>query len=157
MTQTVINTLDNTTQNQASLECNKDTISINETDVATYKSNCDKIWHVVSQTYKAAHETALVKLKAKDVNEVIENYNREKAISTLISTINRYYSVINGLSGITGIKAFYSMDIDLYKNKTNEVLLCDLKYIRNIIYCTETTNTVLKATIEKGIKKLGLV
>ena len=43
-----------------------------------------------------------------------------------------------------------------YIDKSDEIILCDLKYIRNVIYVDEIKNAGLEYVFEKALKKLSL-
>ena len=121
-----------------------------------YKENkkTDDIYNISNEILKNAHRIAKVQTSSKDITEVIQNYDREKAIILIAQYINKYKNILNFLSKFTGRYIIY--EPNFYIDKSDEIILCDLKYIRNVIYVDEIKNAGLEYVFEKALKKLGL-
>ena len=109
---------------------------------------------IFSILLKNAHRIAKVQTSSKDITEVIQNYDREKAVILIAQYINKYKNILNFLSKFTGRYIIY--EPNFYIDKSDEIILCDLKYIRNVIYVDEIKNAGLEYVFEKALKKLGL-
>ena len=114
----------------------------------------DDIYNIANEILKNAHRIAKVQTSSKDITEVIQNYDREKAIILIAQYINKYKNILNFLSKFTGRHIIY--EPNFYIDKSDEIILCDLKYIRNVIYVDEIKNAGLEYVFEKALKKLGL-
>lgn len=114
----------------------------------------DDIYNIATEILKNAHRIAKVQTSSKDITEVIQNYDREKAIILIAQYINKYKNILNFLSKFTGRYIIY--EPNFYIDKSDEIILCDLKYIRNVIYVDEIKNAGLEYVFEKALKKLGL-
>lgn len=112
----------------------------------------DDIYNIANEIFKNAHPK--VQTSSKDITEVIQNYDREKAIILIAQYINKYKNILNFLSKFTGRYIIY--EPNFYIDKSDEIILCDLKYIRNVIYVDEIKNAGLEYVFEKALKKLGL-
>ena len=114
----------------------------------------DNIYNIADEILKKAHLTAKVLTSSKDISEVIQNYDREKAMSLIARYINKYKNILNFLSKFTDRHIIY--EPNFYIDKSDDRILCDLKYIRNVIYVDEIKNAGLEYVFEKALKKLGL-
>ena len=114
----------------------------------------DNIYNIADEILKKAHRIAKVQTSSKDISEIIQNYDREKAIILIAQYINKYKNILNFLSKFTGRYIIY--EPNFYIDKSDEIILCDLKYIRNVIYVDEIKNAGLEYVFEKALKKLGL-
>lgn len=123
-------------------------------DINKENKKTDDIYNIVNEILKNAHRIAKVQTYSKDITEVIQNYDREKAIILIARYINTYKNILNFLSKFTGRYIIY--EPNFYIDKSDEIILCDLKYIRNVIYVDEIKNAGLEYVFEKALKKLGL-
>ena len=125
-----------------------------QTDINKENKKTDDIYNISNEILKNAHRIAKVQTSSKDITEVIQNYDREKAIILIAQYINKYKNILNFLSKFTGRYIIY--EPNFYIDKSDEIILCDLKYIRNVIYVDEIKNAGLEYVFEKALKKLGL-
>lgn len=123
-------------------------------DINKENKKTDDIYNIANEILKNAHRIAKVQTSSKDITEVIQNYDREKAIILIAQYINKYKNILNFLSKFTGRYIIY--EPNFYIDKSDEIILCDLKYIRNVIYVDEIKNAGLEYVFEKALKKLGL-
>ena len=123
-------------------------------DIKKENKKTDDIYNISNEILKNAHRIAKVQTSSKDITEVIQNYDREKAIILIAQYINKYKNILNFLSKFTGRYIIY--EPNFYIDKSDEIILCDLKYIRNVIYVDEIKNAGLEYVFEKALKKLGL-
>ncbi len=123
-------------------------------DINKENKKTDDIYNISNEILKNAHRIAKVQTSSKDITEVIQNYDREKAIILIAQYINKYKNILNFLSKFTGRYIIY--EPNFYIDKSDEIILCDLKYIRNVIYVDEIKNAGLEYVFEKALKKLGL-
>jgi len=123
-------------------------------DINKENKKTDDIYNIANKILKNAHRIAKVQTSSKDIKEVIQNYDREKAIILIAQYINKYKNILNFLSKFTGRYIIY--EPNFYIDKSDEIILCDLKYIRNVIYVDEIKNAGLEYVFEKALKKLGL-
>ena len=130
-------------------------------DINKENKKTDDIYNIATEILKNAHRIAKVQTSSKDITEVIQNYDREKAIILIAHLIwkvfisnNKYKNILNFLSKFTGRYIIY--EPNFYIDKSDEIILCDLKYIRNVIYVDEIKNAGLEYVFEKALKKLGL-
>ena len=123
-------------------------------DINKENKKTDDIYNISNEILKNAHRIAKVQTSSKDITEVIQNYDREKAIILIAQYINKYKNILNFLSKFTG--RYITYEPNFYIDKSNEIILCDLKYIRNVIYVDEIKNAGLEYVFEKALKKLGL-
>ena len=123
-------------------------------DINKENKKTDDIYNISNEILKNAHRIAKVQTSSKDITEVIQNYDREKAIIVIAQYINKYKNILNFLSKFTGRYIIY--EPNFYIDKSDEIILCDLKYIRNVIYVDEIKNAGLEYVFEKALKKLGL-
>ena len=112
------------------------------------------IFTILLLKYLKMLRIAKVQTSSKDITEVIQNYDREKAIILIAQYINKYKNILNFLSKFTGRYIIY--EPNFYIDKSDEIILCDLKYIRNVIYVDEIKNAGLEYVFEKALKKLSL-
>lgn len=124
-------------------------------DVAEENKKADLIFENMYHLLKNAHRLVKVIIKSKAVNDVIKNYNREKAIYLIAQNIVKYEKVLNIFSKINGRYIVYQPDF--YKDKPDEIIFGDLKYIRNAIYFDEIKNASLEFVLEKILKKLKII
>lgn len=127
----------------------------NQIDINLENKKTDDIYTAIHEILKNAHRIAKVQIAAKEVTDTIKNYEREKAIVLIAQYINKYKNILNFLSKFTGRYIIY--EPNFYDNKSDDIILCDLKYIRNVIYADEIKNAGLEYTLEKALKKLNLV
>ena len=73
----------------------------------------------------------------------------------IAQNVLKYANILNALSSITGYYVIYKPN--LYDDKTDETILCDLKYIRNVIYFNEIKNAGLEFSLKKILKKLNII
>jgi len=125
-------------------------IDINEENKKT-----DDIYNTIYGILKNAHRVTKALTASKDVTDTIKNYEREKAIVLIAQYINKYKNILNFLSKFTGRYIIY--EPNFYNDKSDDIILCDLKYIRNVIYADEIKNAGLEHLLEKALKKLNLV
>ena len=123
-------------------------------DINKENKKTDDIYNIATEILKNAHRIAKVQTSSKDITEVIQNYDREKAIILIAQYINKYKNILNFLSKFTGRYIIY--EPNFYIDKSDEIILCDLKYIRNVIYVDEIKNAGLEYVFEKALKKLSL-
>ena len=123
-------------------------------DINKENTKTDDIYNISNEILKNAHRIAKLQTSSKDITEVIQNYDREKAIILIAQYINKYKNILNFLSKFTGRYIIY--EPNFYIDKSDEIILCDLKYIRNVIYVDEIKNAGLEYVFEKALKKLGL-
>ena len=123
-------------------------------DINKENKKTDNIYNIADEILKKAHRIAKVQTSSKDISEIIQNYDREKAIILIAQYINKYKNILNFLSKFTGRYIIY--EPNFYIDKSDEIILCDLKYIRNVIYVDEIKNVGLEYVFEKALKKLGL-
>lgn len=124
-----------------------------QTDINKENKKTDDIYNISNEILKNAHRIAKVQTSSKDITEVIQNYDREKSIILIAQYINKYKNILNFLSKFTGRYIIY--EPNFYIDKSDEIILCDLKYIRNVIYVDEIKNAGLEYVFEKALKKLG--
>lgn len=127
----------------------------NQIDINLENKKTDDIYTTIHEILKNARRIAKVQIAAKEVTDTIKNYEREKAIVLIAQYINKYKNILNFLSKFTGRYIIY--EPNFYDNKSDDIILCDLKYIRNVIYADEIKNAGLEYTLEKALKKLNLV
>lgn len=127
----------------------------NQIDINLENKKTDDIYTAIYEILKNARRIAKVQIAAKEVTDMIKNYEREKAIVLIAQYINKYKNILNFLSKFTGRYIIY--ESNFYDNKSDDIILCDLKYIRNVIYADEIKNAGLEYTLEKALKKLNLV
>lgn len=113
------------------------------------------IFDIMNDLLDKAHRLAKIYINTKDVNETIKEYNREKAIQLIVKNINKHEKLLHFLASITGRYIVYQSHF--YDDKPDEIILCDLKYIRNVIYFDEIKNAGLEATLKKSLKKFNLI
>lgn len=99
-------------------------------DINKENKKTDDIYNIATEILKNAHRIAKVQTSSKDITEVIQNYDREKAIILIAQYINKYKNILNFLSKFTGRYIIY--EPNFYIDKSDEIILCDLKYIRNV-------------------------
>lgn len=122
----------------------------NQIDINLENKKTDDIYTAIHEILKNAHRIAKVQIAAKEVTDTIKNYEREKAIVLIAQYINKYKNILNFLSKFTGRYIIY--EPNFYNDKSDDIILCDLKYIRNVIYADEIKNAGLEYTIEKALK-----
>lgn len=122
----------------------------NQIDINLENKKTDDIYTAIHEILKNAHRIAKVQIAAKEVTDTIKNYEREKAIVLIAQYINKYKNILNFLSKFTGRYIIY--EPNFYNDKSDDIILCDLKYIRNIIYADEIKNAGLEYTLEKALK-----
>lgn len=127
----------------------------NQIDINLENKKTDDIYTAIYEILKNARRIAKVQIAAKEVTDTIKNYEKEKAIVLIAQYINKYKNILNFLSKFTGRYIIY--EPNFYDNKSDDIILCDLKYIRNVIYADEIKNAGLEYTLEKALKKLNLV
>lgn len=127
----------------------------NQIDINKENKKTDDIYNVAYKILKNAYRITKAQIAAKEVTDTIKNYEREKAIVLIAQYINKYKNILNFLSKFTGRYIIY--EPNFYDNKSDDIILCDLKYIRNVIYVDEIKNAGLEYTLEKALKKLNLV
>lgn len=115
----------------------------------------DIIFENMCHLLKNAHRLVKVSANSKDVEYVIRNYNRQDAVSLIEQNIVKYKNILDALSKING--RYIVCQPDFYKDKSDEIILCDLKYIRNVIYFDEIKNASLEFVLEKLLKKLKII
>ena len=123
-------------------------------DINKENKKTDDIYNIATEILKNDHRIAKVQTSSKDITEVIQNYDREKAIILIAQYINKYKNILNFLSKFTGRYIIY--EPNFYIDKSDEIILCDLKYIRNVIYVEKIKNAGLEYILEKKKKKLSL-
>jgi hypothetical protein len=122
----------------------------NQIDINLENKKTDDIYTAIHEILKNAHRIAKVQIAAKEVTDTIKNYEREKAIVLIAQYINKYKNILNFLSKFTGRYIIY--EPNFYNDKSDDIILCDLKYIRNVIYADEIKNAGLEYTLEKALK-----
>lgn len=127
----------------------------NQIDINLENKKTDDIYKAIYEILKNARRIAKVQIAAKEVTDTIKNYEREKAIVLIAQYINKYKNILNFLSKFTGRYIIY--EPNFYNDKSDDIILCDLKYIRNVIYADEIKNVGLEHLLEKALKKLNLV
>ena len=119
-------------------------------DINKENKKTDDIYNIATEILKNAHRIAKVQTSSKDITEVIQNYDREKAIILIAQYINKYKNILNFLSKFTGRYIIY--EPNFYIDKSDEIILCDLKYIRNVIYVDEIKNAGILTSPEVSFK-----
>ena len=127
----------------------------NQVDINLENKKTDDIYKTILEILKKAYRISKAQIAAKEVTDTIKNYEREKAIILISQYIGKYKNILNFLSKFTGRYIIY--EPNFYDNKSDDIILCDLKYIRNVIYADEIKNAGLEYTLEKALKKLILV
>lgn len=122
----------------------------NQIDINLENKKTDDIYTAIHEILKNAHRIAKVQIAAKEVTDTIKNYEREKAIVLIAQYINKYKNILNFLSKFIGRYIIY--EPNFYNDKSDDIILCDLKYIRNVIYADEIKNAGLEYTLEKALK-----
>ena len=122
----------------------------NQIDINLENKKTDDIYTAIHEILKNAHRIAKVQIAAKEVTDTIKNYEREKAIVLIAQYINKYKNILNFLSKFTGRYIIY--EPNFYNDNSDDIILCDLKYIRNVIYADEIKNAGLEYTLEKALK-----
>lgn len=145
----------NIEQNVQQVETQNKSACNNQRNIDEKNQKTDTIFKKMLELLNSARRLAKVGLKAKEVNETIEEYDREKAISLIAQNVNKYEKLINLLSYITGRYVIY--EPNYYADKTDEIIFCDLKYIRNVIYFDEIKNAGLEMILKKALKKLNII
>lgn len=124
-------------------------------DIKEENKKADIILDNMLSILSCAHRLAKVTINTKDINNTIKNYNRETAIFLIAQNVLKYANILNALSSITGYYIIYKPNF--YDDKTDETILCDLKYIRNVIYFNEIKNAGLEFLLKKALKKLNII
>lgn len=129
----------------------------NNTPINVDKENerANVVFENIYKLLNNAHRIARPLAESRDVRNTIENYDRDKAIALIATNIQKYIKTINVLSCITG--RYVVNDPHFYDDKADAIILCDLKYIRNVIYFDEIKNAGLEKLLESGLKKLDIL
>ena len=125
------------------------------TDIKENNKESDDIFNIICRALHKAHLITKATIAAKDINDTIKNYNREKAIYLIAININKYKSTINFLSNFTGRYIIYRSNY--YDDKTDEYILNDLEYLKIVIYVSEAITAGLEQVLQKQIQKLGSI
>ena len=126
-----------------------------QTNIEKENKKTGTTFNIMYDLLDKAHRLVRVSINAKDVNETIKEYDREKAIQLIGKNINKHENLLHLLASITGRYIVYQSHF--YDDKPDEIILCDLKYIRNVIYFNEIKNAGLEAFLKKKLKKLNLI
>lgn len=126
-----------------------------QTNIEKENKKTGTTFNIMYDLLDKAHRLVWVSINAKDVNETIKEYDREKAIQLIVKNINKHENLLHLLASITGRYIVYQSHF--YDDKPDEIILCDLKYIRNVIYFNEIKNAGLEAFLKKKLKKLNLI
>ena len=126
-----------------------------QTNIEKENKKTGTTFNIMYDLLDKAHRLVRVSINAKDVNETIKEYDREKAIQLIVKKINKHENLLHLLASITGRYIVYQSHF--YDDKPDEIILCDLKYIRNVIYFNEIKNAGLEAFLKKKLKKLNLI
>lgn len=126
-----------------------------QTNIEKENKKTGTTFNIMYDLLDKAHRLVRVSINAKDVNETIKEYDREKAIQLIVKNINKHENLLHLLASITGRYIVYQSHF--YDDKPDEIILCDLKYIRNVIYFNEIKNAGLEAFLKKKLKKLNLI
>lgn len=113
------------------------------------------IFNNTMKLLKDAHRLAKPALASKEVREVLKNYDREKAIFLIVTNIQKYRKTLEAISHITG--RIVLDEPNFYADKVDDIIICDLKYIRNVIYFEEIKNAGLEFALEQVLKKLNVI
>lgn len=124
-------------------------------DIKENNKESDDIFNIICSALHKAHLIAKAATAAKDINDTIKNYNREKAISLIAANINKYKNTINFLSNFTGRYIIYQSNY--YDDKTDEHIINDLEYLRIVIYASEAIKAGLDLVLKKQIQKLSSI
>lgn len=122
-----------------------------QTNIEKENKKTGTTFNIMYDLLDKAHRLVRVSINAKDVNETIKEYDREKAIQLIVKNINKHENLLHLLASITGRYIVYQSHF--YDDKPDEIILCDLKYIRNVIYFNEIKNAGLEAFLKKKTKK----
>ena len=126
-----------------------------QTNIEKENKKTGTTFNIMYDLLDKAHRLVRLSINAKDVNETIKEYDREKAIQLIVKNINKHENLLHLLASITGRYIVYQSHF--YDDKPDEIILCDLKYIRNVIYFNEIKNAGLEAFLKKKLKKLNLI
>lgn len=88
-------------------------------DINKENKKTDDIYNIATEILKNAHRIAKVQTSSKDITEVIQNYDREKAIILIAQYINKYKNILNFLSKFTGRYIIY--EPNFYIDKSDEI------------------------------------
>lgn len=119
-----------------------------QTNIEKENKKTGTTFNIMYDLLDKAHRLVRVSINAKDVNETIKEYDREKAIQLIVKNINKHENLLHLLASITGRYIVYQSHF--YDDKPDEIILCDLKYIRNVIYFNEIKNAGLEAFLKKN-------
>ncbi len=113
------------------------------------------IFNTMIDLLSKAHNLTKVEISTHEISETIQNYDRKRAIQLLAKYIEKYENILNNFAIITGRHIIYQPNF--YADKTDEIILCDLKYIRSIIYYNEIKNVGLEIALKKILKQLNII
>lgn len=101
-------------------------------DINKENKKTDDIFNIANEILKNAHRIAKVQTSSKDITEVIQNYDREKAIILIAQYINKYKNILNFLSKFTGRYIIY--EPNFYIDKSDEIILFLWKTYLNYLF-----------------------
>ncbi len=116
----------------------------NQVDINLENKKTDDIYKTI---LKKAYRISKAQIAAKEVTDTIKNYEREKAIILIAQYINKYKNILIFLSKFTGRYIIY--EPNFYDNKSDDIIICDLKYVRNVIYADEIKMPDLNIPLRK--------
>lgn len=121
-------------------------------DINKENKKTDDIYNIATEILKNAHRIAKVQTSSKDITEVIQNYDREKAIILIAQYINKYKNILNFLSKFTGRYIIYEPNFYIDKSSNSkhplEASIFPFIFLRKITLSTSrfTTNNGLWVT-----------
>ena len=110
----------------------------------------DKAIKTIKNVLGYAKEAVNAKIEATPLNNILDNYNREKAISLIDKYARKYEHFINGTTFMTGYKVVYSENP--YADKTDEFIESHIMFTIYIVYLAALVENGTKALVTKAFK-----
>jgi len=126
--------------------------ALNEEFILSESQQLDKAIKKVNSALKNAHTGLLARAKTKQLHDVLDNYNREIAISTIHKYAKDYEVFINATSSITGRKVVYFKDY--YIDKSDSYITNDIKFTIFIVYFAAITEKGTGVALNKVFKEI---
>ena len=73
-----------------------------QTNIEKENKKTGTTFNIMYDLLDKAHRLVRVSINAKDVNETIKEYDREKAIQLIVKNINKHENLLHLLASITG-------------------------------------------------------
>ena len=112
--------------------------------------NTDKAIKTVKNVLGYAKEATEAAITATPLNNILKNYDRDKAIMLIDKLCRKYEAFINSITPMTGRKVIYSHDP--YAEKTDEFIKSDIEFIIYIVYLSALMENGTKALVTKAFK-----